>query len=388
MGEVTGSNPNAGAIDGVTYDHVLPIEVDVPGGGLNKLSIGHNNGDNPFVSAQRFIDEHMLDQNYLGQIADYVRQRVGDAGVSLGGAAAPTTASSSSSPSAAPPAKLRKVYDHIPMKGYVSFEASDPAKMLVKIVQKLRETDDPDDDVDDFAPIEDLRAVLSATSRYHASSVDVASLHSLARRIARRPLSALFPALDLARLAASHPDACRRDRVDVWRTIVRASLDRCAEAERTIDGSSDKAAAAAPASVLRLLVNALKGGPGSRAAAGEHLDRALRSAAALVDHPRVPATKTLRAAVAALFLNAASFLRSDADAAAAALAVVAPVVRATSSFEPEPARRALVALGTLGHAAGAAARAARPIDLRADPGSDEGRAVSEEVRTLWASDAP
>jgi hypothetical protein len=48
VGEVTGSR-DAGSIDGVRYDHVLPLEVELPSLGLQKLQIGHNNGDNPCV---------------------------------------------------------------------------------------------------------------------------------------------------------------------------------------------------------------------------------------------------------------------------------------------------------------------------------------------------
>ena len=47
---------------------------------VQKLQIGYNNGENPFNTAQAFIDQHMLDQNYLAQIADYIRTRVGQDG--------------------------------------------------------------------------------------------------------------------------------------------------------------------------------------------------------------------------------------------------------------------------------------------------------------------
>ena len=67
VGEVTGSNENAGTIDGVTYDHVFPIEIDVASGGVAKMQIGYNNGNNPFVVAQKFIDDYQLDQGYLAQ---------------------------------------------------------------------------------------------------------------------------------------------------------------------------------------------------------------------------------------------------------------------------------------------------------------------------------
>lgn len=75
IGEVTGAS-NAGTINGKAYDHVFPIELEQPGGaGVQQLQIGYNNGDNPFQAAQTFIDEHMLPQRYLAQIADYITER-------------------------------------------------------------------------------------------------------------------------------------------------------------------------------------------------------------------------------------------------------------------------------------------------------------------------
>ena len=54
IGEVTG-NADSDTIDGVAYDHVLPVEIETSGG-LSTLQLGYNNGENPFVAAQRFID--------------------------------------------------------------------------------------------------------------------------------------------------------------------------------------------------------------------------------------------------------------------------------------------------------------------------------------------
>ena len=36
IGEVTGSNENRGTIDGVEYDFVFPIEIEVAGGGFRR----------------------------------------------------------------------------------------------------------------------------------------------------------------------------------------------------------------------------------------------------------------------------------------------------------------------------------------------------------------
>jgi phospholipase A-2-activating protein len=56
---------------------VIPVEIELPGG-VKKLEIGYNQGQNPFTVAQEFIDKHMLDQAYLREIADYITQRAGE----------------------------------------------------------------------------------------------------------------------------------------------------------------------------------------------------------------------------------------------------------------------------------------------------------------------
>lgn len=77
IGEITGS-ANKGMVDGVAYDLVIPVEIEQPGTGrIQNLEIGYNQGDNPYMVAQQFIDRHMLDQAYLNQIAQYIAERSG-----------------------------------------------------------------------------------------------------------------------------------------------------------------------------------------------------------------------------------------------------------------------------------------------------------------------
>ena len=52
---------NAGEIDVVRYDHVLPIaEIDQQGGGVAKISFGYTIGEKPFMASPQFIDDHVL----------------------------------------------------------------------------------------------------------------------------------------------------------------------------------------------------------------------------------------------------------------------------------------------------------------------------------------
>ena len=61
-------------LDGKEYDRVLPVELEDPAtGGTRKLKIGFNNGDNPFVVAQQFIEKHGLSFNHAQDIAEYIQ---------------------------------------------------------------------------------------------------------------------------------------------------------------------------------------------------------------------------------------------------------------------------------------------------------------------------
>jgi phospholipase A-2-activating protein len=65
--QVTGST-DSGTLDGQSYDHVFPIEIEGQDGTVKNLKIGYNIGDNPFTTAQGFIDKHMLPQVRLTSI--------------------------------------------------------------------------------------------------------------------------------------------------------------------------------------------------------------------------------------------------------------------------------------------------------------------------------
>jgi phospholipase A-2-activating protein len=204
VGQVMGTSQDAGMIDGVKYDHVLPIEVDTEGGGVAKLNIGYNNGENPFVAAQRFIDAHMLPQYHLAQIADYIQQRVGTQAPTLGmdtGAAA-----TSAVPAAA-------MYEHLPVKGYKSFELAKSAS-LEKMQAKLLETGKLNEKQVEY--LASLFETLASTNRYHATKVLREEMICVRDMLKLWPPAEAFPALDLARIMVLHPDASLRDKSEYW----------------------------------------------------------------------------------------------------------------------------------------------------------------------------
>jgi len=292
VGEVTGSNTNAGSLDGKHYDHVLPIEIDVPGGGVKTLQIGYNNGENPFVVAQAFIDEHSLNQGYLSQIADYIRQRAGVTGPTLGGGGGGGGAAAavggggggsgsggtfpSSLPTTTAPMEVTPTYDHLPMKGYKIFDGGVETKVLTKVVSKIRELNDTvitpsthrltSNEANEV--LDALSTTLSITNRYHSSTISDIELAVLHKMITQWDVKSAFPALDLARMVVLHPDATTMTRRGYWEEVLRSAIDKCLGLD---SGLVDEVAV--PMLTMRLIANSYKGGSGSAAAAGSLLDR-------------------------------------------------------------------------------------------------------------------
>jgi len=306
VGEVTGSNENAGTIDGVQYDHVFPIEIDVASGGVQSLQIGYNNGENSFAVAQKFIDDYMLDQGYLSQIADYIRNRVGeDASPTLGVGTGAASITSGPMPMEITPDPS---YTHLPMRGYKSFETGADAKILSKVCNKIREFNSSMEN--NLAPeqvnsvLDELCQTIAATNRYHATTISDQELSIVYTMMKDWSLEHVFPSIDLARLIAVHPDACKSSRSVFWNDIVTCALDRC---EKLLSsGSEGMAKTAIPMLSFRLFANCLRGGVGSQNAVELHLFRILKC----VDSFATSSNKNVRLALSTVILNTSSYLKT------------------------------------------------------------------------------
>ncbi|PXF41456.1 Phospholipase A-2-activating protein [Gracilariopsis chorda] len=71
--EGPGGTPTGGVVNGKTYDFVFEVEI---GEGGKKEKLGYNRGENPYLAAQRFIDENEISQEFLDQIAHFIEQQV------------------------------------------------------------------------------------------------------------------------------------------------------------------------------------------------------------------------------------------------------------------------------------------------------------------------
>eukprot|EP00980_Cylindrotheca_fusiformis_P004005 scaffold880_cov132-Cylindrotheca_fusiformis.AAC.1 len=369
VGQVMGSR-ETGTVDGVTYDHVFPIEVDQTGGGVAKLQIGYNTGENPFVAAQRFIDAHMLPQHHLNEIANYIQQRAGNDAPTIG---------SGPPPSSATAGMPMVAYQHLPMAGYKSFELSAKTAQttLDKMQAKLKGFGKLSDS--QLERIASLSSTLGATSRYHASKIEASELAVIFEMLESLPPTEVFPALDLARLAIAHPDGGSGANATYWSTVMSKALSLCEKTDE-LDGP---AAVAIPMLTLRLFTNAFRGGPGSLQAVVSHLDGILT----FVNNCIPSKNKNVRLSVSTLLYNISYFFHSQQASPEIASRVVAAIdaILKCQTYEAEAVTRALVALGTIALANPVAKETAKAlfvvsrVEMAASPHGDVARVVAKEV---------
>lgn len=376
VGQVMGS-ADGGTIDGVQYDHVLPIEVDQTGGGVAKLQIGYNNGENPFVAAQRFIDAYMLPQYHLNDIADYIQQRVGDQARILGGA--PT--STSSAPAAATTGIPMINYQHLPMRSYKSFEL--PAKTATSTLEKMKKKIEEIARLSDtqLALVSSLIETLGATSRYHSSKIQPDELNVILDMLEILPLSDAFPALDLARLTVAHPDAASSNNASFWNKVMTKALSMCDDTSSSPEGP---AAVAIPMLSLRLFANAFRGGPGSQQVVLDLLESVLQCNEKLLGS----GNKNIRLSAATLLYNVAYYQHSQqavSPVVASQVVVQVDTILKNKAYETEALIRGLVALGTTVMSNPEAKETAKSlfvvsrVEMAASPHGDTAKTVAKEV---------
>lgn len=394
VGEVMGAS-EGGVIDGVSYDRVYPIEVEGVGGALRKLQIGYNNGENPFVAAQRFIDKNELPQSYHSQIADYITKRAGETpptiGAESGAPAAGTGFTGMGDPSgfadaASPPAPglggssggggsggAGAGGGHFPMTTYTTFETG----ALAKVEGKIRELDasmpagDQMSEGESLA-LRSLAATLAGSSRYHISKITPQEM-ALLTRLVGWPVEKCFPCIDMCRLAALHPH---------FGEVMAAEGDRLLKvvAAKLAEGKDLMPVVLCG---LRFFCNLFRHRPSRKALlanASTVLDAASDQAGGGVEN------KTARLALATLFLNMAVAAHQEplqpglGDAFQQLAALYAEVFESVSEASPDEALyRFLVGLGTLVTAGPMILETVKDLDVRSAVGAAQQGRVDPKV---------
>jgi phospholipase A-2-activating protein len=251
IGEVTGKG-DGGYIDNVWFDHVMPVEIETSTG-LQNLQLGYNNGENPFVSAQRFVDTHGLPQVYLSQIADWIQQRAGKSSApTLGGdssSVSPTRNSSTASAAPlAPPVIVTCVID-----GYVVYdELPNQAKLFTKLQELNSEAAGsgiPALDSNSLKMVETAIKTLWETSRYHSSEISSAEILALFRLSNVFSLEKRFIAYDLLRLLVLHPQSAQS--LATTPAVVISTLTSCVELLTSLVASGGSSATGIPLGSLQ-----------------------------------------------------------------------------------------------------------------------------------------
>lgn len=271
-------------------------------------------------------------------------------------------------------------FQHLPIPGYKLFEL--PSKTATSTLEKMKKK------IQDFGKLSpeetptlsSLIDTLGATNRYHASNVSTAELGLILHMLNNYPPSEAFPALDLARITVAHPDAASSKNEAYWtKVLAQASI----LASKT-DELQGPAAVAIPMLSLRLFANALKGGPGSAAAAVAHLDKIVHCAEIFIGSTN----KNVRLSVATVLYNISYYLhtsKASRPEIAAEIVTLVDTILQGRIYEADAITRCLMALGTTVLACPEVKEIAKTlyvvsrVEMAASPHGDLAKAVAKEV---------
>ena len=401
LGEVTGVDDTSGGkkqLDGVSYDFVFDVDIQE---GAPVLKLPFNVGDNPYDTAERFLENNGLDPGYREQVVNFIVQNVGEdafagAGANLSadpftGAGAyvpgtgvttgprganlsadPFTGAGAYVPSAAAPASggsaKRAAFVYVPAKPHQCVVFPTATSSFDKMLAKTRELGATEEELQAFARAASV-ADGSGSDADGSAAMDPFSTRAFEKALHDWPVESLFPLLDLGKALALRFDARE---AELGGSTATAMMAACARASRPPATAPNLLTAA------RLFANAFKCATTRRVFlldASQILDGL--AAATTAD-----AKPALRLALATALLNFAAFFENDDEASLAAAREVAPQAAAVgaellmnatdlaANLENESDAsavvfRALVALGTL------AAKSAETKSLLRDLGVRE-----------------
>ena len=248
MGQSTGAAQQE--VDGKYYDRVLPVEIDLPGKGLTSCKLGFNDGDNPYLVAQKFCAKHKIDSMQVQQIVDFINQNRAVTGTTLGenagnyssdmtmsqlgeggvldmaalmgggggggavaGASGAGSSASSTYEGKQTPRSERWPSPNFPQRLGLPFDSS--KKGLAGMTKVLLETSSTIHDDMQQSTLSDLLETIGETSRYHASKVSDQAVRLVVATMSgdegiECPEEQLFPFMDLLRGCSLHRDFLER----------------------------------------------------------------------------------------------------------------------------------------------------------------------------------
>eukprot|EP00771_Trimastix_marina_P000758 gnl/Trimastix_PCT/1788.p1 GENE.gnl/Trimastix_PCT/1788~~gnl/Trimastix_PCT/1788.p1 ORF type:complete len:787 (-),score=239.01 gnl/Trimastix_PCT/1788:55-2361(-) len=258
--EGDGLTPPKMELDGKVYDVIFPVELS----NGTKYQIAFNLDDQPYTVAQEFLWKHHLSQDFLMQIADFVRQqkevylerlslaRAGQLGPPTEQPPKPVNVFTPDTPPAAMPAPAAAPAEEEECAYFpsvcVPFEGGNFEMMVKKIAEFNARVDErwqltPAE----LAQLRSLAASLKVSTSCRVTAAQYAALH---RKILHWPHDLVFPGLDLLRAAAASTALTRRYSDDAaFSTYILPVL--------LLRGLSDDSTVACRMLVLRWLANLL-----------------------------------------------------------------------------------------------------------------------------------
>lgn len=213
----------------MNYDHIIPVEIETSVG-LRKLQLGYNNNESHFTAAQRFIDENVLDQGYLRQIADFIAERGGKSQPTIDMSSSSSSQASSSSSSLLPQNQqsninnfkpLLPTFKTFPSSIFYTFDDVPSVTQLRKIIGKITELNENNNNGNDnnngddsnsklnsseIELLQELVRILGETSYYHSSVIQPNLLNPIVKMIQFWTNDqTLFPVYDILRMICVHP---------------------------------------------------------------------------------------------------------------------------------------------------------------------------------------
>lgn len=268
IGEVTGKGGDGGTVHGVSYDHVMPVEVEdqMSQSGTRNLKLGYNDGEHPYDAAQRFIEENGLPVTYLRQIADWIMSNKGNKTPTFDMASnASSVASSTTNPMSPPQPSF--TYVHLPLRAitvYDDLPSGFRSKLLPKVTEFNSTTPPPLTLTEqDLANLSTLLSILEDTSHYHSNALPVSLLQSI-YKMCQWDAAKSFPAFDLARLVAVHlsGSSSLSSHIPSFHTLFDSIVSLLpsdpASPSTSFSSSSSTSSAASALTATRFLCNCMK----------------------------------------------------------------------------------------------------------------------------------
>ena len=182
-------------VHGRKYDYVF--DVQVADGPIQLL--GFNKGENPYVAAQRFLDQEELPQHYLEEVADWVIQHVPKGELGAVGVRDSLTGDVKQTVQETKGVTTR-------MNEFEQFNADGIKRKLLEFNNALSGNDIALNEKEVGLMLGAVDT-LEKRSFYHASKIGSWPPTLLARKLLRWPTEQRFPGIDIARALMLHPDA-------------------------------------------------------------------------------------------------------------------------------------------------------------------------------------